>query len=293
MTDLLSRLVLWTFGLANTVVLAGTLWVGRAYYLLPAEARPEHELYPMLSPGGPWGVLLGCLGTFLMTVMFVYSARKLLIRWTIFGGIAKWLRFHILCGIFGPLYIVVHGGFTLPVGLIAVGFWCMVVVALSGVFGRYVHGLLPRLSSGQALAREDALERLVDLRADLVHETATANAENISLAVRLVRDFDHEAGSVAEMWSLNREMYMRQRQIKKLLKDADLGPTARRTASSALAEQLRLKRGLEGSRLAHRLLRYWHLFHRPLAGAMYVIIALHIASAVLLGGSLARLLELF
>ncbi len=293
MTSVLGRLALWAFGLANTAIFLGSLWLGRAYYILPLEARSDHELHGMFAPGAPWGVALGVLGSALMLVMMIYSIRKLLVRYEVFGPIAKWLHFHILCGIFGPLHIVVHGGFTMPVGLIAVGFWCMVVVALSGVFGRYVHGLLPRMSGGQALAREQALDRLADLRADLVLQTATVNAENISLAVHLVRDFDHEAGTITEMWRLNRDMYRRQRQISNLLTAADLKPKSRRIARQALAEQLKLKRGLEGSRLAHRLLRYWHLFHRPLAGAMYVIAFIHIASAVLLGGSLMRLMELF
>ena len=97
---------------------------------------------------------------------------------------------------------------------------------------------------------------------------------------------------MADLVALNRDLYQRRRQINRLLKEADLDPAARRQATVALSEQLRLKRGLEASRMAHRLLRYWHLFHRPLAGAMYVIALLHIAFAILIGGSLSRLLEL-
>ena len=57
--------------------------------------------------------------------------------------------------------------------------------------------------------------------------------------------------------------------------------------------QLALVRGMEASVVARRLLRYWHLFHRPLAGAMYVIVVVHIAGAVLFGGSLSQVAALF
>jgi hypothetical protein len=39
------------------------------------------------------------------------------------------------------------------------------------------------------------------------------------------------------------------------------------------------------------MFRYWHLFHRPLASAMYVIVALHVLFAVLIGGSLSHLAQ--
>lgn len=293
MTTWLARIFLFAFGASNAALFLGTIWVGWDYYAAPDALRGTHPDHLLFGPGGSWGVLLGCVGTFLMTVMLLYSVRRFLRRVRWLGSIATWLNFHILCGIFGPLHIVAHAGFSLPSGLIAVGFWCMVVVALSGVFGRYVHGLLPRVPEGSALGREDALEHLADLRAQLVAQTVGAHAENVSLAVHLVRDFDHEATSLVDLWSLNRDLSARRRQIRRLLNSADLSRAARNAASMALSEQLRLKRGLEASRIARRLLRYWHLFHRPLAAAMYVIVALHIASAVLLGGSLARLMELF
>ncbi|MCP4869731.1 MAG: hypothetical protein GY898_13545 [Proteobacteria bacterium] len=183
-------------------------------------------------------MLLGLVGTALMVAMLVYTLRKVLVRARWLGPTSAWLHFHIVCGVGGPLCILLHSGLLVwPRGLIAVGFWCMVAVALSGGFGRYVYGLLPRASGGRELCWDAAQARLADLREVLV------------------------LGSPAEI-------------------------------DTAAEEKLRLERALKISGLARRLFRYWHLFHRPIAGAMYVIVALHVASAVLFGGSLAQLAQL-
>jgi hypothetical protein len=85
----------------------------------------------------------------------------------------------------------------------------------------------------------------------------------------------------------------RARRIRAAVKAASLGPSTARRVSGLLHRQLRLIRGLELSHVARRMLRYWHLFHRPLAGAMYVIVLVHVAGAVLFGGSLHKLASLW
>ncbi len=275
------------------VALAGTLYVGRDYFRLPRDLRPEHELHNLLGAGGSLGVALGLLGTALMVAMLLYTLRKALPRVRILGPTSGWLQFHIVCGIGGPLAIVLHAGLVWPRGLVAVVFWCMVAVALSGAFGRYVYALVPRATGGRALQWDDALERLADLRAEIVAETADVDPAALGRAVESVQDFDHDVRGVTDLLSLQRDLRRRRRSLDAHLADAGLDGTLRGRTRGALLEQLKLKRGLEASRVAGRLLRYWHLFHRPLAGATYVIVAFHVATAVLFGGSLSQLSNLW
>lgn len=278
---------------AALLVLLGFLCLmGSHYFILPVVQRADHPFHDLLAPGGSLGLAAGVLGTGLMMIMHLYTARKALIgvRWL--GPIDQWLRFHIVCGILGPAFILLHGGFKLPEGMIAVGFWCMVLVALSGVFGRYVFGFLPRLTNGRALAWEDALAQLATLRGELVAATADATGDAIGEAVEEVQNFEFEAHTLMDLLRLQGVVRTLRRRVDTRIAEAQLPPETANHARRVLREQLRLKRGLEASRVAHRLLRYWHLFHRPLAKAMYVIVLLHVVVAVLFGDSLTRLASL-
>ena len=279
------------FSASIAAVIGGALWLGRAYYLLPRGQRAGHELDPVLAAGGTLGVGLGFLGTFLMLAMLLYTVRKALPLWRVLGPPSGWLRFHVICGIGGPLAIWVHTGFVWPVGLVAVAFWCMVAVALSGVFGRYVYAMVPRATGGRTLALGEAASALADLRAELVASTAGVDPQRLAEALAAVQDFSVPVRSVPDLLRLNGELRRRRRVVDGVV--SELPTELQERARQAFHGQLKLKRGLEAGRVAGRLLRYWHLFHRPLAGAMYLIVAVHVASAVLLGGSLARLSELF
>lgn len=273
--------------------LAWVAWIGHHYWPLDAIGRRQHPLDAALAPGSGGGVLLGIIGTTLMTAMLAYTLRKKWVSATWLGPVPLWLRFHVICGVTGPLFILLHSGLRWPTGLIAVGFWCMVLVALSGVFGRYVYGFLPRLANGRAMAWDDAMASLVALRADLVTATIGARPEPIGAALALAQGLDVDARGLFDLVRLDREVRRRRRDIRSLLDDAGLPEESRSLAEGVLDEQLRLRRGVEASRAAYRLFRYWHLFHRPLASAMYVVVALHVLSAVLFGDSLGRVAALF
>lgn len=279
------------FAAGIAAVLVGALWLGRDYYRLDREGRAGHELDAVLSSGGTVGVGLGFLGTGLMVAMLLYTVRKALPLWRVLGPPSGWLRFHVICGVGGPLAIWVHTGFVWPTGLVAVAFWCMVAVALSGVFGRYVYAMLPRATGGRTLALNEAASALADLRAELVASTAGVDAGRLADALAAVQDFEVPVRTVPDLLRLNGELRRRRRVVDGVVDELPAALQGR--ARQAFHGQLKLKRGLEAGRVAGRLMRYWHLFHRPLAGAMYLIVAVHVASAVLLGGSLGRLLELF
>ncbi len=285
-----SALAFFAGGLLVLTVL--TVWIGQVYYLLPRHDRGLDELHAILAPGQGWGVAIGVLGTVLMVVMNLYTLRKKVATWSWLGSMSGWLRFHILCGIFGPIFILLHAGLTWPTGLIAVGFWCMVLVALSGTFGRYVYGLLPRATGGGTLGLQQARSALADLHGTIVAETADNDVDDLGALIIELKEQEIEAtglGDIARGLALFRQ---RRRRIRQALLLAALPSRTEADVEDLLMHQIRIIRGLELSQVARRLLRYWHLFHRPLAGAMYVIVLVHVGGAVLFGGSIQELQHL-
>lgn len=285
--------ILWALA-AALVAFAGwvfALGMSSRYYLLPFEARPDHPLHEVLRPGGTVGVLLATVGTGLMLAMQLYTVRKLLPARTPVGSPAWWLRFHILCGLMGPALIVLHGGLYLPSGLVAVAFWCMLLVSASGAFGRYVYGWFPRSAAGTEMTMRSAAARISELRVELVELTGGTCADTIGEAVTLAHDLDHDVRGIPALITLDLEVRRRVRRIRHLLANGGLPAEVRDSAGRALVAQLKLKRGIQAWQVSQRLFKYWHLFHEPLAKAMYLIVAWHVFAALTFGGALETLLQ--
>ncbi len=134
--------------------------VGLPYYLTDDPARPDHAMHPWFGAGGVVGLLVGFIGTGLMTIMLLYTVRKWLPFVSFMGSMQFWMRVHVICGLLGPLFIVLHGGVKLPSGFIGIGFWCMTLVALSGFFGRYLFGYFPQTAQGLRVDIKAAQQRL-------------------------------------------------------------------------------------------------------------------------------------
>lgn len=271
----------------------GVLALGYDYYPLTRALRVEHPLHDVLRPGGTVGVGLAVLGTTLMLVMHVYSVRKWFPRSLWLGPVPRWLQFHIISGVMGPVFILEHNAFLWPRGLISIGFYCMVLVAASGVFGRYVYGFFPANAAGRVEDLDETREELAKLREELVRDTEGVHAPAIQEAIAQAHDVDHQPRSVLGLLPLSAELYRRSRRIRGLLASTDLPRDRRRRAVRALVGQLRLVGSVATWEVAGRMLRLWHVFHLPLAKAMYAIVALHLFTAVVLGGSLAQLRLLF
>ncbi|HEY0143966.1 MAG TPA: hypothetical protein VGF48_23975 [Thermoanaerobaculia bacterium] len=153
------RLVLAILYLVAFAALAHYLTEGWSYYRTPLIERPHHPQFWSLKPGGSLGKAFGMIGAGLMTVMLLYSVRKRVRPLRKAGPLSIWLDFHIFCGVIGPLLVILHSSFKVQ-GLVAVSFWSMIAVALSGVLGRYLYLQIPRTRAGDERTLADVQEEL-------------------------------------------------------------------------------------------------------------------------------------
>lgn len=136
------------FLIAGLAVYAG--WLGRDQRNINAE-------YGL-------GYALGILGGSLMLILLLYSLRKR-VRWLArFGETRHWFRTHMMLGIVGPVLILYHCNFELGDLNSKVALYCTLLVAGSGVLGRYFyagihHGLYGSKATLQDMA--GVLERSV------------------------------------------------------------------------------------------------------------------------------------
>lgn len=90
-------------------------------------------------PGSDLGYFLGISGGLLMLSLLLYPLRKR-IRWLqICGPLRHWFRFHMLAGILGPVLVLYHSTFRVESMNAAVALACMLLVAASGIVGRFIY----------------------------------------------------------------------------------------------------------------------------------------------------------
>ncbi|MCB9377279.1 MAG: hypothetical protein H6511_00755 [Holophagales bacterium] len=262
---------------ATFALLAALAWRGRDYYALALIERPHHPLHWQLKPGGTLGVAYGIAGLGAMTAMLGYSLRKRLRPLRRLGGLRAWLDFHIWCGIVGPLLILLHSALKVG-GLIAIAFWSMVTVALSGVVGRFLYAQIPRTAAGDQLSLQEARALDAALR-ERLREPSGASAEDLD---SLVGDEPPrgEPSVVASLVGLALEPFRFRARFARFRRSHPGVPRA----SLARLRSLALQRAILARRLAlwnrlHELFHYWHVAHKPFALLMYLFAALHVGVA--------------
>ena len=263
--------------------LAWFAYRGLPYYLTPLAERPRHPLYWQLKPGGSWGLAFGIVGAVMMVVMLLYSVRKRFVALRRLGPVSEWLDFHILFGICGPLFILLHSSFKVQ-GLVALSFWSMVAVATSGIAGRYLYRQIPHSNSGDELSLAE-VERLdQELAQQLMREAGLDAAAIHQLdAVAAVGTGAHRSllgialGFPLDSIRLGRRLRSFRRRFSP--RDRHL----RRRYEQLVRRKVSLRRRILLWQRLRELFHYWHVFHKPFAVVMYIFMFVHIGVAWVTG----------
>ena len=109
----------------------------------------------LYKPGDDFGYYLGLVGSIFMLLLLLYPLRKRVQFLQRAGELRNWFRAHMFLGIAGPVLILYHSTLRVASLNAAVAFYSMLIVAGSGVIGRFIytkihHGLYGR----QATLRE-------------------------------------------------------------------------------------------------------------------------------------------
>jgi hypothetical protein len=265
-------------------VAGGALYWGRDYYATPLQERPFSDLHELLKPSGLFGQGYGVVGSLFITVgVFLYVIRKRVTLLRRLGKLKHWLQVHIFLCTLGPFLVLLHTGFKIG-GIVAIAFWSMVVVTLSGIFGRYVYVRIPKTIGGQFASLEAIRSQkralLEDLQADFDLDSTDIAGLLEASAARKPRGFLDALGLAVRQdlvkWSLKRK-------IRRLLAEKGIPPKPREAAVRLVQEGLRLEQQILLLQPFQRLFRYWHILHMPLAALMFLIMLVHVGVAVMFG----------
>ena len=245
-----------------------------------------------LTPKSGLGYWLGIYGSTAMLLLLIYSMRKRSrsMRWL--GPIPAWFRIHMLLGIAGPVLIIFHSNFKLGALNSNVAFITMLIVASSGIVGRYLYGKIHMGLYGRKAEAQDVLAEAEALRESLGHELEAANyiAEELNLFSKKMTA-NLPTGLFSSLWRggvlsvQTRFISMRlHREAGRLVqiegKARGWSRRERRKRLAHIDQIIRLYFGavLKAAEFAfyERLFALWHVFHLPLIFLMVSAAVVHV-----------------
>jgi hypothetical protein len=270
------------------ILLAAITVAGLPYYLASTPLRVRSPLHPWLRPSGYVGQTAGILAVLIFVFLWLYPLRKK-VRWLAWtGAVGRWLDVHVTAALLMPLLVGVHAGWRFD-GIIGLGFVAILVVWASGIVGRYLYTRIPRTRSG---AEMDLAQVGAERRALLTEICAVTGLTPATVETRLaIRSKSGPSSGLAGAFAdLVRNDLARWRAVRRFRASLIAGgtgydPVALRRVSrlarreAALAEQVRM---LEAT---HRIFRFWHVAHRPVALTALLAVTIHLAVVITLGAS--------
>lgn len=279
-----------TASTSRTASHEGAYIAGGLLVALPTTwAAARSGLY---TPGSPVGYWLGVAGASLMLLLFLYPLRKRLRALAGAGSTRTWFVLHMACGLAGPLLIALHSTLHLRSLNALIAFCAMVVVASSGLVGRYLYAGLHRGSAGHRLTRLEA----ESLSQESLVAAAHWLAQSPEVLDELHRYGDHVDGVARHgltrplaLFLLGFRARSMTRRCVRLVRrrEAALAAGHRRFRSSqapalvAQARQFTEAYGRAARRAAQydafaRLFGYWHVAHVPLVVILVLTAIAHV-----------------
>ncbi len=242
-----------------------------------------------LRPDDGIGYAFGIAGAVMMLALLLYPLRKRVKAMRDWGRVADWFRWHMALGVLGPALIVVHSNWQLKSANAAVAFFAMLVVAGSGVVGRYLYG---RIHAGLYGRRREAQE----LKANSAKDRLALDADFASEA-RIMAELDRfEAAALAPTTSFGSAL-ARFLTVGALIRRSrrSLIAAAQRDARRGFASEPERRRRLKDARrrldhyygavgraatfgLYERLFALWHVLHVPLFVVLVCTAIVHVVA---------------
>jgi hypothetical protein len=116
----------------------------------------------LYTSGSDFGYFLGLAGGSMMLALLLYPLRKHVRFMRNWAPLKYWFRMHMVCGIGGPLFILFHSTFHVGSLNATVAVSCMLLVAASGIAGRFIYRKIHHGLYGSRATLADLQKSLAD-----------------------------------------------------------------------------------------------------------------------------------
>jgi hypothetical protein len=259
-------------------------YIGYNYYSLGIEDRFFHPDNQALKSSGLLGHGFGIVGSILIVLgVAMYMLRKRIRKFSRAGLLSHWLEFHIFLCILGPVLVLYHTAFKFG-GLVAVSFWSMVAVVLSGVIGRYIYLQIPRTIEGGEMNLNEINHMKDELNLQL---SKGYNLDEIVIDVVLqaVKQRPDRLGGNMLQRSIAKFKFERKtiKDVKEILIDSGISGNNYKQVMRLIKTEINLNRKIDRLLTMQNLFKYWHVAHLPFAILMLIIMIIHVIVTVTFG----------
>jgi hypothetical protein len=228
------------------------------------------------------GYNLGLAGGLMMLTLLLYSLRKHVGFMQKLGKLKHWFRIHMILGVLGPVLVLFHTTFRLGSLNAMVAFYCMILVAGSGLVGRFVYTRIHKGLYGSRSSLKDAHAELAENQGEF-----KSRLHIFPQVEKQIKDFEHEVlekkrGFFAGTWlflSLDtRRMLLAwrcKRQIHQILRDSRM-LDIEKVAVSLVRQYLIQIQTVAQFKKFEQIFSAWHVLHIPLMYMMVVTAIFHV-----------------
>lgn len=267
------------------VLAAINLW-GWPYYAAGMAERLRHPLRPWFKSSGTVGQSLGLFALALFLFLWLYPLRKKFRALAFTGAVARWLDLHVLAGALVPLVAAMHATWRFT-GLIGLGYAAMLIVAASGLVGRYLYTRIPRARSGVELTLEELDHERRKLLGEICEATGLAPFE---VERALAPTPSRGRGLARAALQIIADDVARPAAVRRLVRSVDvragtapLDRTTLRKVAGLARRQMALHQRVRMLDGIHHVFRFWHVAHRPMAIMSLLAVLIHVIVAVAVG----------
>lgn len=245
-------------------------------------------LFDPLNGTGYW---LGVVGASLMAVLLLYPVRKRVRLLRHLGATRHWFQMHMILGVVGPILILYHCNFQLGSLNSSIALYCTLLVAGSGLIGRYIYRHLYSGLDGHRIelqeliaeAKVDSNERMhmSALVPDLLERMRAYDSRVLKPQQSLLRSLvlPLKLAISTRIASVRLSRYaQRQIAVRAMQSDviADQWQRLDKAASQFVHAHLRRVRRVAELQSYERLFALWHVFHLPFFYLMVLTALVHV-----------------
>jgi len=245
----------------------------------------------LVTPEEGVGYWLGIIGGSSMLVLLLYPLRKRIRFMHRLGATKHWFRMHMILGLVGPLLILYHSNYQLGSFNSRVAFYCMLLVAGSGIIGKHFYSAIHRGLYGRkttlaelqkdlddSLAKSHGLATLMPkLVARLDNLTKDLQGDKIRQGLGVGRSvkwtFTHTFVRLSLLWTARNELRAAAAQSEIIAKDYR---RLFRTAARYIRDYTVLTGRVAQYSFYERLFALWHVLHLPIFFMMVLSALVHV-----------------
>lgn len=238
-----------------------------------------------LSAENGAGYILGIVGGSFLIILLLYPLSKRVKTLTRFIPLRYWFGFHMFLGTVGPILILFHSNFRLGSTNSTIALISMLLVAGSGVIGRYLYTHIHHGLYGASLTLKELKQKIENDHTELLSlfaMDAKVNDQLQKIEEKVLRPYHGLFESFLHVIHLAYSAPRLKRKILRLLKDSCQAHNEIKTVPDSksvrrlITHYMLALRQAAAFKVYERFFSLWHILHLPLFFMMLITAVIHI-----------------